>query len=844
MRLWIRLHNRRWFWRLRSAWGRSVFHIGRFLFASKERARTFREDATISGQLLAACRSSLIATVVTIALCEVAWQFLLAVAQRTQAGSVLAWATSTSTALGANGNTMDTLLSVIASVCGVFLALYFTAVSVVAQAGFASAPNAVKDLLLREKAGNLYMRILTTLTCVTLVLLGLHALGYQPSPVAIIATIIFGVLGIISFMALGLRAFYFFDPSRLANVVVSDFLRNASMATAKGFRWHDRTFQAHYHKLAVKDLNRAQNLVTLCLPTLNASAEASEAVLQNLTIMMGLYAKLKRRIPTDSHWYTQSPQHKNWFLQDHTALDMAIRTQTSIQPSMVADRSWVESLYLTMLAPTWTAMLKADAAAAVHGSLSVLSSHIEDLGGELEVTQAVAYIRSTREALDAHYSTRSEPEISKNLTVMAVMDTLAHATISLAVGFFKHFRSDGPGKMAAHLGVMTWHRGADIYGGAFPAALLPRIEHISRCVTFENQVEQRTVSPVWYLSRLAAIGYCDTLHVCFSAIIESFSDLASMAAEWNKRRGPAIAVMIGHRARELHFKIAGNLPHIRAAIDGLLASGSRGEPSSKLWDWVAFEKRIADIHASVITVLAQSLPELPMEKEVSDQPDFFGQTYDTVCQSCFAALRDNRVGAFSDIFPPVFASALKGFDALRLMLKDREPRQAVSWASEPLLDIIALSGYARLFADLHNSPSLWADCQNVWLKYLASQEDPHAVIQILVSCQNLRRGGLGLYPRDILRAKWETALNQALEEAGLVSRWDRFGSPEGPGARSVTPLLRAYCRGGHHGGTDATDVFIIAFLLRQPSAKGVEFRDALDFGSDLASEERGEEVRA
>lgn len=843
MNLWLRLYNRHWFWRFRSVWVKTAFNASRIVFVRKERAREFREHATISGQLLAVCRPSLFAAVVTVVLCELAWSFLLVVAQGTHAARTLSWLSSISRSLSDNGSTMDTLLSVIAAVCGVFLALYFTAVSVVAQAGFATAPNAVKDLLLKEQAGNLYMRILTLLTCMTLILLGTHALGYQPTPISILVTLILGILSIISFMALGLRAFYFFDPSRLANVVASDFLRNARMATSKGFRWHDRNFQAHYHKLAAKDLNRAQNLVTLCQPTPTASAEAAEVVLQTLTSMMGAYAKMKRRIPTDSQWYAQSPQHKNWFLQDHTAIDMAVRTHTSIQPTMVADRSWVESKYISMIAATWAAMLKANATEAVYESICAFGSYIEELGGELDVPQAMVYLRSAKRILDEHYGGKVVSELSENLMDLGVLDALAFCTIASAIGFFKHIQSKGPNKIEAQLTGMQWESRVDLYAGAFPASILPKIEYINRCITFELQVENRTVSPAWYLRQLAVIEYCDALQACFAAIIASFSELASMATEWSKRNAPVIAVLFGHRALELHFKITGNLPHIKEAVGTLRTCEICKEITAKSWDWDAFEKRIADIYVSLIIVLAKAMPGLSAEKEVSGRPDFFGQTYNNVCQSCYEAMRENRVDMFKEVFPPLFISALRGHDALRKMLKDREPQQAISWASEPLLDIMALSGYAQLYSDFYHTPTLWAVCQDVWLTFLSSAGDPHAMIQFLVTCQNLRQHGYQLYPRDILRTNWKIAFNQTLEEAGLLSSWDNFESPTEAVKRSATPLLRVYCRRGHHSSWDGIGVFIIVFLLRHPSAQGIDYRDVYEFGSALAHEEQNQEGR-
>ena len=841
LNFWLRLHERRWFWRLRSVWARLVFTITRAIFARREHARELYESATISSQLLALCRQPLFTAVTTVFLCQYVWFLLLFFADQGYTPRTILWLKGVSAALVSNGSAVDALLSVIASVCGIFLALYFTAVSVVAQAGFATAPNTVKDLLLREKVGNLYMRMLTILTCVTLILLGMHALGHQPSPLSLLATLVLGVLGVISFMALGSRAFYFFDPSLLGRVVTSDFIRAARMATASGFRWHDRTYQAHFHKLAAKDLIQAQHLVTLSLPGTQKTAEAAAVVLDTLTAMMGAYTDLKRRIPADSHWYAQSPQHKNWFLQDHSTVDMALRTQMPIQPALVADHYWVESLFEGLCTTTLDSMLKANAKDKVYESLLTLSSHMEGLGVALEMPQGGRYVRSIGQTIDVFYTAMPVGKRSATLIDLAVFEALASCTISLAVGFFKNLHFGEAEKIMTFFASSKWSMSNRMYSGIFPACMLKQLGHLNQCVKFESRVEGHRISPEWYFCQLAVIEYCDSIQTGFVTILDNFSDLAAMAGEWNKRNEPVIAASVAHNALHLHFKITGNIPRLRQTVDSLRAREVFEEITAKPWDWDAFDKRIATVREALIRILAQCLPGLASNSEAADRPDYFGQTYTTVCQSCHDALCVNRPDLFADLFPPLFESALRGHENLRQILKDRDSTQVVAWASEPLLDLMALSGYAKLYNDLHRSPSLWALCQDVWANFLKSSPDARAKIEFLVNCQNFRHYGFRLYPRDVLRTDWAMSMNKKLVEAGLLSPDDLYSDRE---AKSVTkdrtPLLRAYCRQGHHPGWDVIDVFIITYLLRHPLGAGIKFRDARRFAAALEREENAE----
>src|SRR5262249_39713335 len=61
-----------------------------------------------------------------------------------------------------------TLVTGLLGVSGIFLGLYFTAVSVVASTVYARVPDSVREILMEEKVGNLYISEVATLASVTI----------------------------------------------------------------------------------------------------------------------------------------------------------------------------------------------------------------------------------------------------------------------------------------------------------------------------------------------------------------------------------------------------------------------------------------------------------------------------------------------------------------------------------------------------------------------------------------------------------------------------------------------------------------------------------------------------
>jgi hypothetical protein len=116
-------------------------------------------------------------------------------------------------------------LSSLAQIGGVFIALYFAAVTAAAGAIYATVPNNIRDLLTRERVGNIYVKYLTQATFIPLCLIALNLAGFSQLRLALPVLIILAGTGIIAFAALGRRAFDLFDPTKLAGSLFGELGR-------------------------------------------------------------------------------------------------------------------------------------------------------------------------------------------------------------------------------------------------------------------------------------------------------------------------------------------------------------------------------------------------------------------------------------------------------------------------------------------------------------------------------------------------------------------------------------------------------------------------------------------
>jgi hypothetical protein len=123
------------------------------------------------------------------------------------------------------------LLQSVAAVTGVFLALYFAAVSTVAATVYSEVPHDIRDLMLRDKLGNFYVRAVAFLSALAIFLLVEQASGGAAYHLALPIVALLAGFAVFAFISLGQRAFYFSDPTVLSQLVVGDFLRSFSDRT-------------------------------------------------------------------------------------------------------------------------------------------------------------------------------------------------------------------------------------------------------------------------------------------------------------------------------------------------------------------------------------------------------------------------------------------------------------------------------------------------------------------------------------------------------------------------------------------------------------------------------------
>ncbi len=216
-------------------------------------------------------------------------------------------------------NHYGTLLATVVGAGGLFIGLYYAAISVLGGAIYAKVPNNIRSLLAKEQVGNAYMGCIAVFTYFGVCLLIFHALGREPIILAIPLLLLGAGLTIIGFVRLGARAFYLSDPTTLSDRLFKQLRRYYLQMQAGGYRWSDQSFQNHAYRVAQRAIETLTAVSEIAEKELHLNGQPFANLCKRLLLFLMYYETGKKLIPTDSLWYEKRVMHPDWYqvIQKH-----------------------------------------------------------------------------------------------------------------------------------------------------------------------------------------------------------------------------------------------------------------------------------------------------------------------------------------------------------------------------------------------------------------------------------------------------------------------------------------------------------------------------------------------
>jgi hypothetical protein len=720
-----------------------------------------------------------------------------------------------------------TLLATVSGIGGVFIGLYYAGICTVSGAIYSRVPNNIRDLLVQERIGYVYMRYLGLVTFIGLALIGLRVLGYPRIFLAVPTVALMAGIGIIAFVKLGQRAFNLFDPTALSYHIFVYLRRWLKIVKVGGFKYDDPSFQVHANKQAGITLDALETLADITAKEQHLSGKPFLVLTQHIIGFLIHYEKAKRFIPSASRWYQQSYVHRDWYRTEESSIDIAYRTGTSLQPEITGDKYWVERKVLPIIMLCIRVNLKAGRYSGVLELLGYIDGYLKVLAKEGWVKKAFEVLSEVSETVIKEIALPEEGDVLKTevLEKLALSETIAYLPISIFVAFSESLDELSRREISERIRHIQWSHLKDIYRQKFPSYCIPRLEWLKPRLTFELSAEGRQVSPLWYQTELL-------MQVVAEQLVESFKTLVSDSAvlykQWinhmNTARHPWLGAAILSREWEYWHKAEYHLPRIIEKWTDI--NGSRyieGLPWPDL-DMGKLSRNVSDNRNETLKHMSQQGTLLALLSRPNNFPDYAGQFLHCCGETVFEALYEGNHELLKAVFRPYFVGCLFTFDKLRpkTVSTDWRAQQEIKIAAAPLLDLMDLSGYSYLFADYHDKPILAKEVTDVWNEYLDKEANSSSVKLFAIAVE-LTEAAFEIPYRGILRTTWQRKVSQRLMDLPRKRIYHRGSFTSDTIAIHKSPLVRIFAREPYGSFNNGVDIFIALFLCKRDAAKDIEF---------------------
>lgn len=839
----FKYQNKRWFWRVNYYIKNIKFNFLKIFFRQKEGIKQVKTGFSLFIELIKIIAIDFLISIIIIVILEILETYILKIPVNNKPAAttyLLNLFSIMHKGVIKSAPTIGTLFTVVASISGIFLGLYFTAISVVMSSVFVKVPSNLRELLLKEKFGNQFIKILAIIASSSVLLLSYIALGKYPGFLNLLYISLMGCFGIFGIIKLGIRTFIFLDPTHLSDILFFDLNSNIRYSTIYGYRWQDTNFQAHYNKIAANNILTLSTIINLCSKEQHLQKQPLSNILKKSIYFLYNYQQQKSFIPSDSRWYSLTPKYKNWFFEDYSALTTALKTQTSIQPELIPNPYWLEDNLMEIIKSPIEKILSKNNIETAYEILNTFILYLGKLGENLEFKKGKEIINSLGIIIENYINKNAIAKNNYSNNNLAIFDIYELLTLSLILGFYKTVRNLDDKAILKKIDSINWNNIKGLYKRQFIPNILPTLEFIQKCLKFEELAERRILSPNWYLRQLIIIRYLDLLQ-------DATNETMLILKEFFISKSESLIsvksyILVAHhtqRGLEMCDKIQAIFSSLEKITKDFEKFRIIKELSWQTWNWKQINDNIIESSDILMENLAKCIPAISAIEQKENTPDIFGQAYNTVCQGCYDSIYFKKPERFKKLFPLFFYSALLAFDKLEQKLKDWRPETSLPIKLEPLFDIIELSGYSKIYSELFEIPSIWSVCENTWNLYLQNKKAPNEIIKFLVESYKYYKSLFQISTRDLLRTNWKISFNHVLLEMNLIDGrvpFRRYFNNKQK-FKHKSALIRALCRGRYEPFISATDVFILIYLLKRPESKEIDYKDRYHLINSLSKEE-------
>lgn len=712
-------------------------------------------------------------------------------------------------------------MGVVAGIVALFIGLYYATISNISSAIYSKTTQQIRDIFSHETVGYTYLRSNTQLTIICLGFFIASTIRMGQSVIAIIIVGIWAAFAGVSFLLLGHRAFNFYDPAKLSGYIIADIMHCIYKCQVTSKRRNETVVLISSRKVEAL-IESLEELSLLVNNEMTMKSSSFAAIVRDTCGMIRWYQLLKRFIPYNSKWYPSKRIHKDWYQAESHNVDIAKQTSTTLIPEDVTDYYWLEDKLEIIVIQGFNTLLDHNKYNLASSILREADRYMTSLMKNALVERAMSFYERLCKTLMPHIKLESVDEKSNNIEMVAMLNQLVVLKTRLVTESIQHCKEHTYENYDKLLSSIKWNNSNSIYSGGFSFRLLNLASSISGKLKYELDVEGVILSPIWYLLQIFILDESRYIDCMIKTLITE-EILRHDITYAELKRINNIQIKACFISEELEY-----WRKIDTALNAL----------SVLWDDIDNHKCIYDLKWPIIDfdqvklnlttikkrMMVEIAESLPIEHPDS-LPDYLGQFLNVLGDHLILVMLNNDSNQFKAIFHKFFLFSLVKYDQLIVKIDFNSHYATIQFCkyASPLVELLELSGYAKLLSDFHEDSSIWNEVLSSWNEYF--EKDTNKTHERIVSILNIVGKSMFFDDRSSFRNNWKSAIKQKLDtlpkqkstSQDKYSLFSRTRYEVVHNRKIVKVVASSYDE--HYDGYDGMDIMFVEYL--EPRFKGI-----------------------
>lgn len=610
------------------------------------------------------------------------------------------------------------LISVIASVTGVILALFYPILATIASTAYAKVHASIRNLLLYEKETQAYLRRLTYLTACSIAVLLFLSFHLLPGNLVLSFLAFYAFTTLFGILKIGLGVYNFFEPSTLSRIVFKKLTDTIKSVTTEGEYWNERNFQNHNYKLAFEQTENLSLLTSLCLKDDDLKESSFKSIFQTSIYILQFYLQQKPKIPIDSLWFPNSYQHLSFFESDMSLRGISQSTNTFIQPRVKQNQFWLEERIVSNLSRGLKSVVES-------GHINVLGESILMTHSLFDSLSAITDLRTGEILMNNLFSNiiliskKKEKEVDVSnyedwKDELGCVETYCYALLRFQVGIFEVATKFNSNKTISEYNKIVWEKKDTIYSTDFIPDLYESLNRYRHFVENEKALEGKQITPDWYFRQSLIAEYLSVISEKIQSSIVLFdSHIISLANHFDNENNSLLSTFTAQIGLEILNKINYRIGELKTTLVDL----DKIEVCKGEFKWVKpnfdeIEKLLKGYEKKCFAIIIKNIEKLSSVKWNNQFPDLFAHSYSLLSihlNECFAK---NDLAEFQKSFPAFLKVSINAFGNLNKTFKHFDNPQNISY--QTLLDLMEISGYGYIYSVIYKKPDFWTCIKSAW----------------------------------------------------------------------------------------------------------------------------------